>query len=196
MTTERELWTAAQCAEHWGVKESTWRSYAARAQVPQPVDRSGRTPLWDSAAVKEELTARTIARQPLLAITLPLDDVLRDLRTDMRSAVDPTVDAENRTEAAQRTGHTLRALRQVMHELSVVAARRSEEDGRASRSVDVDDTLTPTDDNREQVEAWWRDFVWGALTKDLNSVEATLVQEGMRFDRTVRLTNNPESDNL
>lgn len=44
-------WIAKQCADAWGVKPATWRSYVARGQAPQPSRRVGATPVWDPAVV-------------------------------------------------------------------------------------------------------------------------------------------------
>lgn len=46
-----EEWTAQECADAWGVKPPTWRSYVSRGQAPQPVRRIGSTPLWNPAEV-------------------------------------------------------------------------------------------------------------------------------------------------
>ena len=47
-----EEWTVQQCAEHVGIKASTWRSYVARDQAPQPIRRIGATPVWDAAQIR------------------------------------------------------------------------------------------------------------------------------------------------
>lgn len=47
---ERE-WIAKQCADAWGVKPATWRSYVNRGQAPAPTRRVGSTPVWDPAEV-------------------------------------------------------------------------------------------------------------------------------------------------
>lgn len=47
-----EEWIARQCADAWGVKPATWRSYVARRQAPQPSRHVGSTPVWDAAMVK------------------------------------------------------------------------------------------------------------------------------------------------
>ena len=47
-----EEWTAAQCAQEWGVKVRTWHSYVARNQAPGRLRHVGRTPVWDAAAVR------------------------------------------------------------------------------------------------------------------------------------------------
>lgn len=44
--TERERWTVAQVAAHWGVAESTVRAYLTRGQMPAADGRLGRTPWW------------------------------------------------------------------------------------------------------------------------------------------------------
>lgn len=46
-----EEWIVAQCAQAWGVKPATWRSYVNRGQAPQPKRRIGSTPVWDPAEV-------------------------------------------------------------------------------------------------------------------------------------------------
>ena len=44
-------WIAKQCADAWGVKPATWRSYVTRGQAPAPLRRVGSTPVWDPAVV-------------------------------------------------------------------------------------------------------------------------------------------------
>lgn len=36
-----ETWTAAQCAEAWGVRPGTWASYVSRGQAPAPIAGDG-----------------------------------------------------------------------------------------------------------------------------------------------------------
>lgn len=48
-----EEWTAAQCADSWGVKLRTWHSYVARGTAPPAARHVGRTPVWDAAAVRD-----------------------------------------------------------------------------------------------------------------------------------------------
>lgn len=36
-----ETWTAAQCAEAWGVRPGTWASYVSRGQAPAPLPGEG-----------------------------------------------------------------------------------------------------------------------------------------------------------
>jgi predicted DNA-binding transcriptional regulator AlpA len=52
MDEQIEEWLVKDCAAHWGVKPSTWRSYVARGQAPQPVRKVGRESLWDAAEVR------------------------------------------------------------------------------------------------------------------------------------------------
>lgn len=62
-TAPAEEWTARQCAEHIGVKPSTWRAYVARGQAPRPsryLDQ--RTPLWSAAEVRAWDRPRQAAR--------------------------------------------------------------------------------------------------------------------------------------
>jgi hypothetical protein len=47
-----EEWVAAECATYWNIEPSTWRSYVARKQAPQPKRRVGRTPVWDPEVVR------------------------------------------------------------------------------------------------------------------------------------------------
>lgn len=44
-----------------GIKASTWRAYVARGQAPMPVERIGRTPMWD----REEVWSWHLARNGL-----------------------------------------------------------------------------------------------------------------------------------
>lgn len=46
-------WTVGQCAEHWGIKPATWRSYVTRGHAPGPAKHVGATPVWDPQAVKD-----------------------------------------------------------------------------------------------------------------------------------------------
>lgn len=50
-------WTAEECAAFLNVKLRTWHAYVNRPgknnPAPQPVRKIGRTPVWDSAAVRE-----------------------------------------------------------------------------------------------------------------------------------------------
>jgi hypothetical protein len=47
-----EEWTAAQCADAWGIKPRTWHGYVGRDQAPKPARHVGRTPLWDADTVR------------------------------------------------------------------------------------------------------------------------------------------------
>lgn len=51
-------YTVAQAADRAGISASTWRSYVARGQAPQPAERIGRTPLWGREEVDAWVTAR------------------------------------------------------------------------------------------------------------------------------------------
>lgn len=54
MGGEAETWTAAQCAQAWGVKPGTWAGYVSRGQAPAPLpepDAAGRK-VWDAEAVR------------------------------------------------------------------------------------------------------------------------------------------------
>lgn len=57
-TQERgEEWTSAQVLDYLAtqgkhINATTWRSYVAREQAPQPVRKVGRTPLWDAAEIR------------------------------------------------------------------------------------------------------------------------------------------------
>ncbi len=57
-----KVWTAQQCAEYIGVEVRTWHSYVYRPTkrnpAPEPVDKIGSTPVWDSDAVKVWHAAR------------------------------------------------------------------------------------------------------------------------------------------
>lgn len=52
-TGQDQEWIARQCADAWGVKPATWRSYVSRGQAPKPVRRIGATPVWDPTEVME-----------------------------------------------------------------------------------------------------------------------------------------------
>ncbi|MBW0102365.1 hypothetical protein [Pseudonocardia sp. KRD291] len=49
-----ETWTSDECAEHWGVKTTTWLGYVSRDQAPAPLpgtdDRRRRR--WDADEVR------------------------------------------------------------------------------------------------------------------------------------------------
>ncbi len=45
-------WTVKDCAAHWGIAPSTWRSYVARGHAPAPARRVGPTPVWDPEMVR------------------------------------------------------------------------------------------------------------------------------------------------
>jgi hypothetical protein len=46
-----ETWTAAECAEAWGVRPGTWASYVSRGQAPAPL--SDTTPKrWSAEEVR------------------------------------------------------------------------------------------------------------------------------------------------
>jgi hypothetical protein len=47
-----EEWTVAECAAHWNIEPSTWRSCVARNQAPKPKRHVGRTPVWDPEEVR------------------------------------------------------------------------------------------------------------------------------------------------
>jgi hypothetical protein len=52
--TIAETWTAARCAQEWGVKPGTWAGYVSRGQAPPPLpgpDARGRK-VWDAEAVR------------------------------------------------------------------------------------------------------------------------------------------------
>lgn len=52
--TGRTLWRVSDCAEHCGVTNSTWRSYALKKLPPEPVAHlDPRIPLWDAESVKQ-----------------------------------------------------------------------------------------------------------------------------------------------
>lgn len=49
-----ETWTAARCAQEWGVKPGTWAGYVSRGQAPPPLpapDADGHK-VWDADAVR------------------------------------------------------------------------------------------------------------------------------------------------
>ncbi|GAA4542607.1 ECF-type sigma factor [Pseudonocardia xishanensis] len=47
-----ESWTAAECAEAWGVKPGTWAGYVSRGQAPAPLP--GTEPKqWSAAEVRD-----------------------------------------------------------------------------------------------------------------------------------------------
>jgi hypothetical protein len=45
-----DTWTAAQCAEAWGVQVGTWNSYVSRDQAPAPLPGTPRR--WDAGEVR------------------------------------------------------------------------------------------------------------------------------------------------
>lgn len=47
---EMEQWTAAQCAEHAGIKPATWRAMVSRKQAPARIRPD--VALWDAATVR------------------------------------------------------------------------------------------------------------------------------------------------
>ncbi|MGV0391524.1 helix-turn-helix transcriptional regulator [Corynebacterium phoceense] len=57
--TGRELWRVKECAEHCGIKPSTWTTYSAQGRTPESVGHfDQRTPLWDAEEVKAWHAAR------------------------------------------------------------------------------------------------------------------------------------------
>lgn len=46
-----EGWTAARCAEAWGVRPATWAGYVSRGQAPPPLAGDGPR-RWDPDAVR------------------------------------------------------------------------------------------------------------------------------------------------
>lgn len=57
--TGQELWRVADCAQHCGITEATWRSYARKNMPPPPVAYlDPRIPLWDAEEVKAWHTGR------------------------------------------------------------------------------------------------------------------------------------------
>lgn len=57
--TGRELWRVKECAEHCGIKPSTWTTYSAQGRTPESVGHfDQRTPLWDAKEVKAWHAAR------------------------------------------------------------------------------------------------------------------------------------------
>lgn len=52
--TGKELWRVKECAQHCGIKPSTWTTYAAQGRTPAPVTEfDKRTPLWFADEVKD-----------------------------------------------------------------------------------------------------------------------------------------------
>ncbi|MET0188943.1 MAG: hypothetical protein ABW212_08105 [Pseudonocardia sediminis] len=48
-----ETWTSDECAEHWGVKTTTWLGYVSRGQAPAPLAGiDGRRKRWDAGEVR------------------------------------------------------------------------------------------------------------------------------------------------
>ncbi|RZT87113.1 hypothetical protein EV383_4021 [Pseudonocardia sediminis] len=48
-----ETWTSDECAEHWGVKTTTWLGYVSRGQAPAPLAGiDGRRKRWDADEVR------------------------------------------------------------------------------------------------------------------------------------------------
>lgn len=88
-------WTAAQCADEWGIKVRTWHGYVARNQAPKPARHVGRTPVWDAEAVKTYPRpgrgARTDLKETTVLYTEKLADQIRTTLGDR--AADFDVDA-------------------------------------------------------------------------------------------------------
>jgi hypothetical protein len=76
-----EEWTAAQCADAWGVPPRTWHSYVARDQAPKPTRHVGRTPLWDADTVRTYPRPGQGARTDLTRPTPRFDCCLRPMRS-------------------------------------------------------------------------------------------------------------------
>lgn len=118
---DREEFTAAQCAEVWGIKTKTWHSYVARGHAPQPARHAGRTPLWDAAQVRTARTqrpgagTRTDIHRP--RFELRLTDTLPSLTADLTAAADLNAELADRVEAADNAEDTLSAITTVMREL-------------------------------------------------------------------------------
>ncbi|WP_300006788.1 hypothetical protein [Pseudonocardia sp.] len=46
-----QTWTARECAQAWGVRESTWAGYVSRGQAPAPLPGDGPR-RWDADTVR------------------------------------------------------------------------------------------------------------------------------------------------
>ncbi|MDN5916582.1 MAG: hypothetical protein L0I76_16020 [Pseudonocardia sp.] len=49
-----ETWTSVECAQHWGVKTTTWVGYVSRGQAPAPLPGTDerRRKRWDADEVR------------------------------------------------------------------------------------------------------------------------------------------------
>ena len=56
--TGRLLWRVTDCAEHCGIKPTTFRTHVCDGRAPQPVAHLGKSPLWDAEQVKTWHTNR------------------------------------------------------------------------------------------------------------------------------------------
>lgn len=175
MPTTAEEWTAQQCADHWGVAVKTWHAYVARNQVPAPVRRVGRTPLWDAEEIRAAAAGRPRAGQ-IGDIRLPLAGVLRPLRSNMAAALDRKAPADEREASADDALDTLTALRTAMQEISEYADRRAaEEHAKGEDDSDADELR----------------LVWAALADDLRGVDADLDQRRRSFHTATHSEEEP-----
>lgn len=86
-----ETWTAAECAEAWGVRPGTWAGYVSRGQAPAPLPDTD-PKRWSAEAVREfprpgvgrsRAGARPQARS-LLAEMEAVAERMEELRAEQR----------------------------------------------------------------------------------------------------------------
>jgi hypothetical protein len=133
--TETEMWTAAQCAEAWGVQPKTWHSYVAQGLAPKPDEKIGRTPRWRADAARAALAARPgqgkrsdLAR---LDLTLQLADTMYSLPMEIGEAADESLPMDQRTTAATDASNSLLGISRAMVELRDYCNRRAAEVARS-----------------------------------------------------------------
>lgn len=154
--------TAAECAAAWGVKPSTWRSYVARGQAPQPFRKVGRTPLWAATEVmaRRPAAAATIYERP--EFTLYLDGYLDAVAEDTATAGKPSSEMDERMEAADRADVGWRAVHHVLDKLRDVCQQEEARTGEALAAI-ADDGFSAS-----ALETDARHTVWSALIRDLD----------------------------
>jgi DNA-directed RNA polymerase specialized sigma24 family protein len=86
-----ETWTAAQCAEAWGVRPGTWAAYVSRGQAPAPLP--GTEPKhWSAAEVRDfprpgagrSRAGAGAEAQELLAEMTTVSERIEELRSEQR----------------------------------------------------------------------------------------------------------------
>jgi DNA-directed RNA polymerase specialized sigma24 family protein len=86
-----ETWSAAECAEAWGVRPGTWAGYVSRGQAPAPLPDTD-PKRWSAAAVRDfarpgvgrSRSGAGPEAQALLAEMTAVAERMEDLRATQR----------------------------------------------------------------------------------------------------------------